>query len=81
MVGEGLGRGEHPRAVGSILEPASEAEGETEGEGLGEGFLRVVVEVDAVVDLDSGVHSWTPKYAFLTGWLSPVIHNATHKSR
>ena len=59
MVGKGLGRGEHPRAVGSILEPASEAEVETEGEGLGEGFLHVVVEVDAVVDLDSGVHSWT----------------------
>ena len=51
-VGKGRGRGEHPRVVGSILGQTSEAEVETEGEALGEGFLRVVVEVGVVVDLD-----------------------------
>ena len=63
VVGKGQGQGEHPHAVGSILEQTSEAEVETEGEALGEGFLRVVVEVDVVADLDLGAHSQTSKVA------------------
>lgn len=51
-VGKGRGRGEHSCAVGPILGQTSEAEVETEGEALGEAFLRVVVEVGVVVDLD-----------------------------
>ena len=43
-----------PSAVGLILGQTSEAEVETEGEVLEGVFLRVVEEVDVVVDLDEG---------------------------
>lgn len=49
--GEGLGREGHPRAVGSPPGLALGPGVETEGEASGEVFLRVAVEVGAVVDM------------------------------